>query len=235
MAREKNNELRQKILFTAYHLFLEQGYDSVSTKEIAQTCGITPSLLQHYFPKKEVLLFHIVYNIITCVKQYIYKRFSNEYEKDPKLYYPLSFSLFYHLFYSVLARNNDKLLVLYSHVLYNTNLIKSGNDYTLDNPFILPDYSADSFPKSIRTRMSYVASGCLSQFIPSYLDGSTPDSLEELVALAVDLALYAGDIRPKDRKQVHSLTTQLLTNEIKSECYQAVVESTDEFVPCSWL
>jgi len=195
----------------------------------------TASLLQFYFPEKEALLFHIVYNIINCVDQYTCNRFSEEYEEVPNLYHPLNFSLFFHLFYSVLTRNNDQLLVLYSHLLYNTNLLKSGTDYTLDNPLIPPENATDSSPKSVRTRMSYIVSGCLAQFVPSYLEGSAPDSLDEIVTLAVDLAFYAGDVRAKDRKQIHALTKQLLTSEIKSECYQTVVKSTEKFVPCSRL
>ncbi|KLD60978.1 hypothetical protein WP50_05990 [Lactiplantibacillus plantarum] len=40
----------------AFRLFAEQGYANVQMKDIAIACDISKSLLQHYFPKKIVLL-----------------------------------------------------------------------------------------------------------------------------------------------------------------------------------
>ena len=45
-----------EIVNTAFRLFAEQGYDNVQMKDIADACDISKSLLQHYFPKKIVLL-----------------------------------------------------------------------------------------------------------------------------------------------------------------------------------
>ncbi|MFC6165100.1 TetR/AcrR family transcriptional regulator [Lactiplantibacillus dongliensis] len=45
-----------EIVNTAFRLFAENGYDNVQMKDIAEVCDISKSLLQHYFPKKIVLL-----------------------------------------------------------------------------------------------------------------------------------------------------------------------------------
>lgn len=45
-----------EIVNTAFRLFAEQGYANVQMKDIAIACDISKSLLQHYFPKKIVLL-----------------------------------------------------------------------------------------------------------------------------------------------------------------------------------
>ncbi|WP_048001031.1 TetR/AcrR family transcriptional regulator [Lactiplantibacillus herbarum] len=56
MPRKRNTQRRMEIVDTAFHLFAEQGYANVQMKDIAVACEISKSLLQHYFPKKIVLL-----------------------------------------------------------------------------------------------------------------------------------------------------------------------------------
>lgn len=56
MPRKRNNQRRMEIVNTAFRLFAESGYDLVQMKDIAEACDISKSLLQHYFPKKIVLL-----------------------------------------------------------------------------------------------------------------------------------------------------------------------------------
>ncbi|MCG0749129.1 putative transcription regulator (putative) [Lactiplantibacillus plantarum] len=56
MPRRKNTQRRMEIVNTAFRLFAEQGYANVQMKDIAIACDISKSLLQHYFPKKIVLL-----------------------------------------------------------------------------------------------------------------------------------------------------------------------------------
>ncbi len=56
MPRKRNTQRRMEIVNTAFRLFAENGYDQVQMKDIAEACDISKSLLQHYFPKKIVLL-----------------------------------------------------------------------------------------------------------------------------------------------------------------------------------
>nr|WP_237757298.1 TetR/AcrR family transcriptional regulator [Lactiplantibacillus xiangfangensis] len=56
MPRKRNTQRRMEIVNAAFRLFAEQGYDNVQMKDIADECDISKSLLQHYFPKKIVLL-----------------------------------------------------------------------------------------------------------------------------------------------------------------------------------
>ncbi len=51
---------RQGILDTAAVLFAETGYANAKMMDIARRCGASKSMLYHYFPKKEDVLFHIV-------------------------------------------------------------------------------------------------------------------------------------------------------------------------------
>ncbi|MEX0297998.1 MAG: TetR/AcrR family transcriptional regulator [Kordiimonas sp.] len=61
MARPQSTEYdsrKQKILETAAHAFATEGYHKASIGEIAKTCGISKSLIYHYYPSKEEMLYH---------------------------------------------------------------------------------------------------------------------------------------------------------------------------------
>ena len=51
------HETRRLILQVAHHLFMEQGYRAVSTRQIATACGVTqPALYRHFATKQELYL-----------------------------------------------------------------------------------------------------------------------------------------------------------------------------------
>lgn len=54
MAAPRNDEERDRIYETAIRLFCEQGFNKVSYREIAEACDTSKSMVQHYFPKKEL-------------------------------------------------------------------------------------------------------------------------------------------------------------------------------------
>jgi AcrR family transcriptional regulator len=51
---------RQAILDAAAVLFARSGYANVKMMDIAQACGASKSMLYHYFPRKEDVLFQIM-------------------------------------------------------------------------------------------------------------------------------------------------------------------------------
>ena len=60
MARQKNQELRQEILKAAYQRFMRDDYNNILLKDIAADCGISVSLLHHYFPTKADIIINII-------------------------------------------------------------------------------------------------------------------------------------------------------------------------------
>jgi AcrR family transcriptional regulator len=61
MTEEKNQrETYQTIVMTAQRLFMELGYRAVSTRQIAQTCGITQPALYHHFKNKQTLYIAVL-------------------------------------------------------------------------------------------------------------------------------------------------------------------------------
>lgn len=55
MARRRNEEERERLLQVAYKLMAEQGFENTSLSDIARAANITKSLVQYYFPAKEIL------------------------------------------------------------------------------------------------------------------------------------------------------------------------------------
>jgi len=52
---EYREEVRKKIIGTAYHLFLKRGYRGTTMDSIAEALGVTKPALYQYFPGKEEL------------------------------------------------------------------------------------------------------------------------------------------------------------------------------------
>ena len=51
---------RQRILQVASELFATRGYDGTSMRDVSEACAISKSLLYHYYPGKEALIFAII-------------------------------------------------------------------------------------------------------------------------------------------------------------------------------
>ncbi|WP_088810038.1 MULTISPECIES: TetR/AcrR family transcriptional regulator [Listeria] len=59
---------RKKILDAGRDLFMEKGYRSVSTREIAVIAGITQPALYHHFKDKEMLYLEVVKELTTSIQ-----------------------------------------------------------------------------------------------------------------------------------------------------------------------
>jgi AcrR family transcriptional regulator len=53
-------ETRQTIIQTAHKLFMELGYRAVSTRQIADACGVTQPALYHHFKNKQTLYIEVI-------------------------------------------------------------------------------------------------------------------------------------------------------------------------------
>ena len=67
MARQKNLVRRHEILRNTFILLKKRGMENVSLQMIADKSGISKSLLQSYYPHKNLLITEIVTNFMTAV------------------------------------------------------------------------------------------------------------------------------------------------------------------------
>ena len=58
--REESEETKRTILRTAQQLFMEYGYRAVSTRQLADACGLTQPALYHHFSDKQDLYVAVV-------------------------------------------------------------------------------------------------------------------------------------------------------------------------------
>ncbi|MDP0927824.1 TetR/AcrR family transcriptional regulator [Paracoccus onubensis] len=64
MARTRAEDFEEKqhqLLLTAAHVFATQGMDKASMSQIALEAGVSKSLLYHYYPSKDALIFAIIH------------------------------------------------------------------------------------------------------------------------------------------------------------------------------
>ncbi len=65
MARTRANDFEEKqhgLLLTAANVFATQGMEKASMAQIAQEAGVSKSLLYHYYPSKDALIFEIIHS-----------------------------------------------------------------------------------------------------------------------------------------------------------------------------
>ena len=67
MARQKNWVRRHEILRNTFMLLKKRGMENVSLQMIADKSGISKSLLQSYYPHKNLLITAIVTNFMTAI------------------------------------------------------------------------------------------------------------------------------------------------------------------------
>ncbi|MDF2519308.1 MAG: TetR family transcriptional regulator, partial [Sphingobacterium sp.] len=57
------------IIQTANKLFMDKGYNAVSTREIAKQCGLTQPALYHHFPDKESIYLAAIHYVTADIRQ----------------------------------------------------------------------------------------------------------------------------------------------------------------------
>ena len=61
------SDMEKNILKVSTELFLDQGYDKTTIRQIAEECGIGRGHLYYYFRKKEDILIHIFKQILNKI------------------------------------------------------------------------------------------------------------------------------------------------------------------------
>ncbi|QBD77359.1 TetR/AcrR family transcriptional regulator [Ktedonosporobacter rubrisoli] len=61
-------ETRQMIMRVAYELFMQYGYRAVTTRQLAEACGLTQPALYHHFAEKQDLYLAVVSEEIAKIK-----------------------------------------------------------------------------------------------------------------------------------------------------------------------
>lgn len=228
MARQKNQELRQEILKAAYRRFMQDDYNNILLKDIAADCGISVSLLHHYFPTKADIIINIIYDLLMKMELFLEQKVP---EKAKFLHETNAYNeLINRMFVDVLVRSNNQMLHFYSYVLCDARLMNKVVDFSIAYLAPAPELK-DSFEKRYEL---YVYYGSFAQTALLYLDNRLPISLYE-ASIALHrrwyLSLgYSLDECEKIQRRLDKIADQTFLDEF----YQEYLLSLDNFVLSEW-
>jgi TetR/AcrR family transcriptional regulator, cholesterol catabolism regulator len=105
--REGNGVRKKKILSLARHLFWQNGYSSVSMRDLARAYGCQPANLYNYFKTKESILFEV---LLEEMEQIVQPISHLEHEEDGNPVDQLRFIIASHLKVTLSHRRSAKTL-----------------------------------------------------------------------------------------------------------------------------
>ena len=175
IGRKKNLTQRVTLIKTAYQLFLAEGYENVTTKQVADACNMAHSLLHYYYPTKSDLLTDIINTMIAKLHSY----FAAEgVDLTDKLYV---YGLFNRLFFESLTVNR-KLLGIYQAALTDGVVLRRWTKYAIDKFVLLPPEASEKAKIA-----PYILSGSMGQILPLYVDTEIHLELKETLNLSLDV------------------------------------------------
>jgi len=98
MGRKKNDSQRHEIIKVSYRLFMEGDYESITTRKIAEECGIERALLHYYFNKKEDIAIRIMVAVVACIYDFLLEECEVENKSESIM------GLYYYIFLSALEK-----------------------------------------------------------------------------------------------------------------------------------
>jgi len=174
VGRKKNLAQRVFIIKTAYGLFLEEGYDTVTTKRVAEAAGLAHSLLHYYYPTKSDLLTDVVNTMIAKLHSYLGQQ---EVDMSDRLYV---YGLFNRLFFEVLAVNR-KLWGIYQPALTDGTVLRRWTKYSIEKFGLYPPDASEKVKLA-----PYLLGGSMGQILPLYVDFEVEMELRDTVNLALE-------------------------------------------------
>lgn len=100
MARKRNEEERERLLHVAYKLMTEKGFENTSLSDIAREANITKSLVQYYFPAKEILATSLVERGLNRIDEQLTEDPNINFPSDIVKAFAVGYVLFYYSFYN---------------------------------------------------------------------------------------------------------------------------------------
>ncbi|WP_374764214.1 TetR/AcrR family transcriptional regulator [Yunchengibacter salinarum] len=88
MARPQSEEYdarKERILDTSARIFADAGFHGASINQIARACHISKSLIYHYYPSKQAILYHAMIDYVTLLREVAKKRMQARGTAEEKL------------------------------------------------------------------------------------------------------------------------------------------------------
>jgi AcrR family transcriptional regulator len=177
------DNVRKKILDVSRELFLAQGYQKTTTRQILAGAGIKNGSLYHFFKNKEYIFLHLASDLFDEALQVVEELTEND--KNPVLKYALAFEL---ELYAV--EKHERLAELFYEAYKSWSVLeflahKGAQRNRLHFEHLNPDFTdRDYYVRSL------AIASCIYSFIADrYHKGgiSYPDKIATLLELALSL------------------------------------------------
>lgn len=214
MAKPKNTEERNRIERIAFRILTDKGVTNTSFADIASRAGVTRSLVQHYFPKKDIFIEDFIRRCLTEISEIVENSPYID-ETDPiERLYAVGYIQFEFLLYNRQMENlkQDILRTRDNTMLIVDDVIMWAMDYLSEEDDRMKDNVAEAIRYAMGGAFEQIYA-CLEKGWP--IDG---DRISDRVILLMSASLgYSTDISipqkfPKDwlNEQVRILNQKLL-------------------------
>lgn len=192
---KKQRDTYKTIVQTAQKLFMESGYRAVSTRQIAELCGITQPALYHHFKNKQTLFVAVNKQILLQTKTALNKILSNNHSFNARLtqitiYMSANYGMdltqmFHDIFHELDDHDQQEIHQwwLEGFLLPTIKMIEDGvAQKEIKNPILMGTTS---------TELAYIILNLIKSILqPAEMKAaSNTDSLEQKAALIVEIFL----------------------------------------------
>lgn len=181
MGRPRNEEEVERLQETAFELFAVKGLDATSYSDIAKNAYVTKSHVQHYFPKKEMLVARFVDRSLNAIVE-IAKGLPEFEALDPlsKLVY-VDYIQFYYAMY------NEKMFRMSMDILLERSLTQAVIDAGIEfNLLHLMKYDEVNAPDQLEEAMRFLYGGIYDRLYDTKSKG-TPFEIENYIIYGIRL------------------------------------------------
>ncbi|MBQ1663569.1 MAG: TetR/AcrR family transcriptional regulator [Clostridia bacterium] len=181
MGRPRNIEEVERLRDTAFELFAVKGLDATSYSDIAKNAYVTKSHVQHYFPKKEILVTLFVERSMEAVLK-IARELPEFEAMDPlsKLVY-VDYIQYYYAMY------NEKMFRMSMDILLERSVTQAVIDAGIEFDLLhLMKYDEVSHPDELEDVLRFLYGGIYDRLYDCKSKGSD-FSIEQYIAYGVRL------------------------------------------------
>lgn len=181
MGRPRNIEEVERLRDTAFELFAVKGLDATSYSDIAKNAYVTKSHVQHYFPKKEILVTLFVERSMEAVLK-IARELPEFAAMDPlsKLVY-VDYIQYYYAMY------NEKMFRMSMDILLERSVTQAVIDAGIEFDLLhLMKYDEVSYPDELEDVLRFLYGGIYDRLYDCKSKGSD-FSIEQYIAYGVRL------------------------------------------------
>ena len=215
MAKPKNMEERNRIEKIAFRILTDKGVSNTSFADIALKANVTRSLVQHYFPKKDIFIEDFISRCLSEIAGIVEKSDYIDDSNPVERLYAIGYITFEFLLYNRQMENlkQDILRTRDNTMLIVDDVIMWAENYLEDQPDTMKDKVAEAIRYSMGGAFEQIYA-CLEKGLP--IDG---DRISEQVIkiMNAELDLPARSLSvpariPKDwlAEQVQHLNKTLL-------------------------